>query len=471
MATLWTGAELNEIFGSGLEADLQIHGISIDSRTLQPGDLFVALQGVSQDGHLFVEKAVQNGAAAVLVSKKIDGLNCPQIVVFNTLKALEEMAQFARMRSLATIIAITGSVGKTSTKEILAHVLEEFGSVSYSVASFNNHWGVPLSLARMPAEAKFGIFEIGMNHAGEIAPLVGLVQPHISLITTIAPAHIGNMGDMQAIANEKAAIYSGLVAGGTAIIPCDTEFYTFLSTVAAQYSPRRILSFGEGDQADIRLLGYQSSMEKVSVTIALRDKKIQYKFPLRGKHFALNSLIAFAVATALNLDIDRICQRLETMPAIKNRGEIYELEIEGKRIALIDDAYNANLVSMKAGIDVLMDYSWPHHGRRIAVLGEMLELGDYASQHHEELGWYLKAREVDMVYLSGGEAMQQCFVVLPGIKQHVCVRNPLDLVPSLIRDLQNGDVVLVKGSKGSRVSLVVDELLKIASPKNKIYVR
>lgn len=468
--SLWTGAELNKVFGSELDTGLQIHGVSIDSRTLQPGDLFVALQGVSQDGHLFAEKAVQNGAAAVLVSQKIDGLSCPQIVVFDTLKALEEMAQFARMRSLATIIAITGSVGKTSTKEILAHTLEGFGPVSYSIASFNNHWGVPLSLARLPAEARFGIFEIGMNHAGEIAPLVALVQPHISLITTIAPAHIGNMGTMQAIATEKAAIYSGLVEGGAAVIPYDTEFFTFLSFVAAQYSPRQIISFGEGEEADVRLLKYRSSEVGV-VNVKVYERELSYTFPLRGKHFALNSLMAFAVATALNLDIDLVRQRLETMPAIKNRGEIYELEVKGKKITLIDDAYNANLVSMKAGIDVLMDYPWPHHGRRIAVLGEMLELGEYASKHHEELGQYLNAREVDMVYLSGGEAMQQCLVVLPEIKQHVCVRSPLDLVPSLIRDLQNGDVILIKGSKGSRVSLVVDELLKIATMKDKIYVR
>lgn len=468
---LWTGAELNEIFGAGLEPDLKIYGVSIDSRTLQPGDLFVALQGVSQDGHVFVEKAVHNGAAAVLVSQKIDGLNCPQIVVFDTLKALQEMAQFARMRSHATIIAITGSVGKTSTKEILAHVLAEFGPVSYSLASFNNHWGVPLSLARLPVEAKFGIFEIGMNHVGEIAPLVMLVQPHISLITTIAPAHIGNMGGMQAIAAEKAVIYSGLVSGGTAIIPYDTEFYTFLSAVAAQYSPRQTISFGEGEGADIQLIDYQSGVDAGRVNITVDGNKIHYTFPLRGKHFAVNSLMAFAVATALGLDIEGVCRRLKAMPAIKNRGEIYDLEIDGKRITLIDDSYNANLVSMKAGIDVLMDYPWSHRGRRIAVLGEMLELGEYAQPHHEELGRYLDAREVDMVYLSGGQAIEQCLVVLPEVKQHICVRNPLELIPSLLRDLQNGDVILVKGSKGSRVSVVVDELLKIASVKNRVYVR
>ncbi|WP_156961969.1 UDP-N-acetylmuramoyl-tripeptide--D-alanyl-D-alanine ligase [Candidatus Paracaedibacter symbiosus] len=466
---VWTGIELNEIFGTTLDPKLEITGVSIDSRTIQAGDLFVALQGVSQDGHLFVEQAVQNGAAVVLVSKEIAGLNCPQIVVFDTLRALREMAEFARMRSLATIIAITGSVGKTSTKEILAHVLEVFGDVSFSAASFNNHWGVPLSLARLPKEAKFGVFEVGMNHAGEIAPLAALIKPHISVITSIVPAHIGNMGSMQAIATEKAAIYSGLVAGGTAIIPCDTEFYTFLSSVAAEYSPKQILGFGESDAADVRLLNYRSNECGGMVDISIEGEELQYIFPLRGRHFAVNSLSVISVAISLNLDVNEVCARLETMPAIKNRGEIYELEIDGKKVTLIDDAYNANLVSMKAGIDVLMEYSWSHRGRRIAVLGEMLELGNYATPHHKELGRYLEAHEVDLVYLTGGEAMQQCLVVLPEVKQHVCVRNPLDLVPSLRRDLQNGDVILVKGSKGSRVSLVVDELLKAASIKNKIY--
>lgn len=468
---LWTGAELNQLFGSSLSPDLQITGVSIDSRTLQPGDLFVALQGISQDGHLFVDRAVQNGAAAVLVSQEIPGLSCPQIIVFDTLVALGEMGDFARMRSLATIIAITGSVGKTSTKEILAHILAEFGEVSFSVASFNNHWGVPLSLARLSRTAKFGIFEIGMNHTGEIAPLVAKVKPHISLVTNVAPAHIGNMGNMQAIATEKSTIYSGLTAGGVAIIPSDTEFYLFLSGIAGRYSPKQIISFGTDEQADIRLLSYRSDDDGGFVEANIRGDIFEYLLPLRGKHFAVNSLISWAVAISLNLDLAQVCARLETMPPIKNRGEIYELELNGKKIVLIDDAYNANLTSMKAGIDVLMDYRWQHQGRRIAILGEMLELGAYASDHHAELGHYLASREVDIVYLTGGEAMEHCLSVLPEIKQHVCVRQPLDLVPSLVRDLQNGDVLLVKGSKGSRVSLVVDDLLKTAVTKNKVYAR
>lgn len=468
---LWTGDELNQLFGSSLSSDLQITGVSIDSRTLQPGDLYVALQGVSQDGHLFVEKAVQNGAAAVLVSQEIVGLKCPQIIVFDTLMALEEMGDFARMRSLATIIAITGSVGKTSTKEILAYVLAEFGEVSFSIASFNNHWGVPLSLARLSRSAKFGIFEIGMNHVGEIAPLVAKVKPHISLVTNVAPAHIGNMGNMQAIATEKSAIYSGLMAGGVAIIPSDTEFYLFLSSMAGRYAPKQMISFGVDEQADIRLLSYQSDENGGIIEASVQGDIFQYTLPLRGKHFAVNSLIAWAVAVSLNLDLAEVCARLETIPPIKNRCEIYELELDGKKIILIDDAYNANLTSMKAGIDVLMDYRWQYQGRRIAILGEMLELGEYAPEHHAELGHYLTTREVDIVYLTGGEAMEHCFAVLPEINQHVCVRQPLDLVPSLMRELRNGDILLVKGSKGSRVSLVVDDLLKIAATKNKVYAR
>ena len=466
---LWTGGELNQLFGSSLSPDLQITGVSIDSRTLQPGDLYVALQGVSQDGHLFVDKAVQNGAVAVLVSQEIIGLNCPQIIVLDTLLALGEMGDFARMRSRATIIAITGSVGKTSTKEILAHVLAEFGEVSFSKASFNNHWGVPLSLARLSPTAEFGIFEVGMNHAGEIAPLVAKIQPHISLVTNVAPAHIGNMGNMQTIATEKSAIYSGLTAGGVAIIPADTEFSLFLSSVAGRYSPKQMISFGIDEQADICLLSYQSNDNGGVIEASIQGNIFQYTFPLRGKHFAVNSLIAWAVAISLNLDLADVCTRLETMPPIKNRGEIYELELDNKKIILIDDAYNANLTSMKAGIDVLMDYRWQHQGRRIAILGEMLELGDYASKHHAALGHYLIEREVDIVYLSGGEAMEHCFAVLPEIKQPVCVRQPLDLVPSLMRDLRNGDILLIKGSKGSRVSLIVDDLLKTAATTNKIY--
>lgn len=468
---LWTGTELNQIFGTSLAADLQITGVSIDSRTLQPGDLYVALQGVSQDGHIYAEKALQQGASAILVSQLMPALSCPQVVVENTLKALEKMADFARARSLATIIAITGSVGKTSTKEILAHVLADFGEVSYSVASFNNQWGVPLSLARLSRSAKFGVFEIGMNQPGEIGPLVARVNPHISVVTNIGPAHIGNMEGIQAIATEKAAIYSGLTSGGTAILPSDTEFYPFLAGLAASYSATQILSFGVGNQADIQLLNYASTEKGGQVTAQVAEEMLDYRLPLRGHHFAVNSLIAFAVATALKLDKGRVCTQLGTMPAIKNRGEIYELELEGKKIVLIDDAYNANLISMKAGIDVLMDYRWQLQGRRIAILGEMLELGRYAIPHHCELGGYLESQKVDVVYGAGGEAMQHCLGELPAPKQGGFVSQPLDLIPSLRANLQNGDVLLVKGSKGSRVSLVVDELLKTATVKTKIYAR
>lgn len=468
---LWTGTELNQLFATSLIADLQVTGVSIDSRTLKPGDLYVALRGVSQDGHLFVEKAAQSGAAAVLISHPMPHLSCPQIVVPNTLKALEKMAQFARERSLATIIAITGSVGKTSTKEILAHVLAEFGPVCFSAASFNNQWGVPLSLARLSRHAKFGIFEIGMNHAGEIAPLVAMVKPHISVITNIGPAHIGNMEGIQAIATEKAAIYSGLDAGGIAIIPSDTEFYPFLAGLAASYAAKQIISFGVSNQADVQLLSYHSTEKGGVVKARVQDIFVDYTLPLRGQHFALNSLMAFAIAAALNLDKERVGLRLQSMPAIKNRGEIYELEIEGKKIVLIDDAYNANLISMKAGIDVLMDYRWQPQGRRIAVLGEMLELGDYAIPHHCELSNYLESKKVDMVYLSGGNAMQHCLDGLPQLTQRGCVSQPLDLIPALRAELRQGDVILVKGSKGSRVSLVVDELLKTATVKTKIYAK
>lgn len=465
---LWTGDELNTIFNSSLPSNLEIQGVNIDSRQVKAGDLFIAIHGVSQDGHQFTSKACENGAAVVLVDHEISGLSCPQIIVPDTLVALQQMAVFSRSRSLSTVIAITGSVGKTSTKEMLAFCLAGFGDVSFSEASFNNHWGVPLSLARLPRDAKFSIFEIGMNNPGEIAPLVSIVRPHISLITTIAPAHIGNMGNMLSIVREKASIYSGIVSDGIAIVPADTEYFDFLLSEVGELACKQVISFGTSEIADVRLIDYIPMEQGAKVKVSTAQEEIVFSFPLRGKHLAVNSLIIIGLATALNLDLDRLKKLLEKVPEIKNRGKVYNITINHKNITLIDDAYNANLTSMKAGIDVLAGYPIANKGRKIAVIGEMLELGEFANSHHEEIAQYLNSHSIDKIYAVGGQAMRHGFMALQTEKQGIFVETAMELFTSLLADLQTNDVILVKGSKGSKVSLIVDGLLKVANVDSKV---
>jgi UDP-N-acetylmuramoyl-tripeptide--D-alanyl-D-alanine ligase len=459
--TLWTGQELNQIFSSHLPENLTISGISIDTRTLNPGDLFVALNGEGRDGHEFLNQAVKAGAAAVMVHQDIPGFSLPQIVVNDTLSGLILLGQTARQRTKACIIAITGSVGKTSTKEILAQVLARFGTVSYAHASYNNHWGVPLSLARMARDVDWAILEIGMNNPGEIAPLAQLVKPDIAIITTIAPAHIGHMKSLQTIAKEKAQIFQGLQPGGVAIIPCDIPDYDILAATAQQCGAQTILTVGQKKGADFSCIQYQDqhSGQGCLITIDAMGHHFNCSLSLRGEHFAHIALIIYSVAYVLQLDLKNIGSALSQAKAVKGRGQHHQLTINGKPIYLVDDAYNANLTSMLAGLKVLTSLTPQHNGRRIAVVGEMLELGNFAEEHHCQMAQFLIDQPIDKVFATGGVAMKQGYYVLPEHLRGGYTSQAQDLVPILLEDLQPNDVIYVKGSKGSRVSLVVDALL------------
>jgi UDP-N-acetylmuramoyl-tripeptide--D-alanyl-D-alanine ligase len=463
---LWTGIELNRIFSANLAEEICITGISIDTRTLKPGDLFVALKGENGDGHTFLAQAEQKGAVAALVSRRDPFLAIPQIVVQDTLQGLRELAQAARQRTKAHVIAITGSVGKTSTKEILAQVLSCFGKVSYAQASYNNHWGVPLSLALIKPDAQFAILEIGMNNPGEIAPLSQLVRPHIGVITNIAPAHIGHMGSLDAIAAEKSHIFDGLEAPAIAIVPTDDiqedkNFYQFFKAKAHNQGAQRIISFGKEATAEFRLKTYQqnSSGTGAALDIEVGKKHFQYQWPLVGEHLANIALIVHAVAEVLNLKQDEVCQALTKVHPIKGRGIHHHILVKGQQIYLIDDAYNANLTSMLAGLKVLKTIKPQKKGRRIAVLGEMLELGDFALDHHQRIAQFLDNSEIDQVFLTGGIAMLHCYNTLPEHLRGGYTQQVQELVPLVMNYLRPHDVVFVKGSKGSRVSVVVEALL------------
>jgi UDP-N-acetylmuramoyl-tripeptide--D-alanyl-D-alanine ligase len=457
---LWTSKEIAEIFNCQVPTHLEIKGVSIDSRTLQSGDLFFALKTSQADGHAFCQEAAEKGASAVVVSHPIPHCSCPQLLVGDTLKALQILGRYGRLRSKAKIIAVTGSVGKTTTKEVLRHVLEAFGPTSASVASYNNHWGVPLSLARLPRGAKFGIFEVGMNNPGEVTPLAEMIAPHIAIITAIAPAHIGRMGSLEAIAKEKACIFEGLSPEGVAIIPADSIFFSQLKAKALQHRPDQVISVGESGAADVKLVDYQAENSGVTVTFVDGGRESQsFQYPLLGRHLSHAALIVLATAKALTLDTKKVLKRLATVTPVHGRGKLHTVSLRGHPVKVMDDSYNANLHSTLAAIETLATLKPSGQGRRIVVLGEMLELGSYAIDHHQQVANACQDKGIDRVYFCGGSAMKPAFESLSASRKGDFFSTAQELIAPVLKDLQANDIVLIKGSNGSQVSLVADALI------------
>lgn len=454
--TLWTGEELNALFGPQISPDIQIHGVSIDTRTLAPGDLFVALQGGQTNGHAYAAQAAAKGAGAILVSVPLPNITCPQIVVADTQQALEAMGVQARKRLApsAHVVAITGSVGKTSTKEMLRHLLSAFGPTSWPESSYNNHWGVPLTLARMPRETQFAIFEVGMNHPGEIAPLARQIRPHIGVITAIAPAHIGFMETLKAIAEEKSALFEGLEPGGTAFIPADSPFSDFLESQARAAGCSACYRVGHKETADYQLLSHTHQKTMVRMGTSKSPLALTFKH-LLGAHQALNALFCMGILQHLNLPFTP--EQLEALPATAGRGVKHQLP---NGIVLIDDAYNANPSSMAASLGLLCTLSPEHSGRRLVVIGEMLELGTQARAAHDVLSDNINTAPIDQAFYVGTDVVAQAFRSLSPSKKAHYARTPEDLWPSLATALKPHDILLVKGSKGSGVHRLVQRLLE-----------
>jgi UDP-N-acetylmuramoyl-tripeptide--D-alanyl-D-alanine ligase len=446
MKPLWEADEIALAAGSATPG-FPVTGISIDTRTLQPGDLFVALAG-ERDGHDFVAQALQKGAAGALVSRDIPG---PMLRVENTLAALTRLGAAARARSGAKIIAVTGSVGKTTTKEMLRRCLQNFGSVHAAEASFNNHIGVPLTLARMPAGAKFGIFEIGMNHAGEIAPLAQLVRPDVAIITCVDRAHLGLLGSQEAIAREKSSISSGLTAGGTAILPANSEFLPLLR--AAVPASATQITFGDGE-AEARLTDIRNESENSTCVFEIRKTRVSLTLNAPGNHMAMNAAAVLATAFALGLDVKKAAAALDGFAPYAGRGARRQLDLGTGRgkIILLDESYNASGASMRAALSVLS----LQPGRHIAVLGDMLELGEESIPEHLSLRpALLTAAEKTFAC---GPAMRHLFDSLPPAKQGAHASDAASLAPLLRAALRDGDTVLVKGSYGSRMRDVISQL-------------
>ncbi len=456
---LWSWDKLVAALGATVDGDAPegVTGISIDTRTLQTRDLFVALKDI-RDGHDFVPAAFQAGAAAAIVAKTYQRQSSDGALlrVDDPLKALEALCQAARQRLSADahVIAVTGSVGKTGTKEMLRAACQALGTTHAAEKSYNNHWGVPLTLARMPADTKFGVFEIGMNHAGEITPLVAMVRPHVAIVTTVEPVHLEFFDSVADIAHAKAEIFSGLIPGGAAIINRDNPYADILET-AAKAAGARIVMFGEDELSDIRAakitLGPQST--KALVRYDSLEREIEIGIP--GVHVAKNALAVFAALNALDLDLDRALPALGDIQATAGRGARMRFQAsDGRDILVIDESYNANPASMRAALAALGAVPRADFSRRIAVLGDMLELGASSGQLHTELKTALESADVDLVFASGPN-MRLLYEALPQSRQGGWAEASSGIAIQLCQAVKGGDAVMIKGSLGSRMGPLV----------------
>jgi UDP-N-acetylmuramoyl-tripeptide--D-alanyl-D-alanine ligase len=441
MSALWTSEDAVTATLGAATHGFEANGLSIDTRTLKPGDLFVALKDV-RDGHDFVAAAFQAKAAAALVSRKVEG-DGPQLVVANTQRGLEDLARASRARSDAKIAAVTGSAGKTTTKEILRLAFGAQGTTHCSAASYNNHWGVPLSLASMPRHSQYAVFEIGMNHFGEIRSLVGLVRPHVALVTTIAPAHLEFFGSCEAIADAKSEIFEGIETGGSALIPSDSPYAARLIARARQSHVARILTFGES--GDARLMSHDDMRIKADIL----GRPVDFVIGAPGRHIANNALGALLAVAALDGDVLNAAAALKEFSALKGRGARFHT----RGIEVIDESYNANPASMAAALALL----GAANGRRIAVLGDMLEMGADAQEHHIGLLKPIEDARADLVFLCG-PSMKTLWDKLPASRRGAWAATSAELVAPLKKELHGGDIVLVKGSNGTKLSVVIDAL-------------
>jgi UDP-N-acetylmuramoyl-tripeptide--D-alanyl-D-alanine ligase len=451
---LWTSEEIAAATGGTASAPFEVTGVTFDSREVQPGDLFVAMPGTIHDGHRFVEGAFTAGAAGAIVSHRVSG---PHVLVDETFAALQALGRASRERSNATVFGVTGSVGKTSTKEALYAALERNrpGKVHRSVKSYNNHTGVPLSLARMPRDAEFAVLEMGMNNKGEIAALTRQVRPHVALITAIAPAHIENLGSEEAIADAKAEIFEGLEPEGVAIVPNDTPHRDRLVKAARRHA-ERIITFGTGD-ADVHAVHAVTAEGGGSlISAALLERELTFTISQRGDHWVSNALAVLAAVEAVGADVALAGLALADLGGLKGRGARHVIELDGGEVLLIDESYNANPASMAATLKSLggaeRDVT-----RRIAVLGPMRELGEHSDALHAGLAPAVLAAGVDRLILIG-EEMRPLDEALDGRVAVDRTDSVEEATEALLSMLRPGDAVLVKASNSVGLAKLVERV-------------
>ena len=458
---LWTAREVASATGGLADGDFSATGITFDSREVQPGDLFVALQG-ARDGHEFVQGAFASGAVGALVSQPVSG--GPFVLVSETLKALEALGGQARDRAPQVRRgAVTGSVGKTSVTQAVRAGLDLAGPAHGSVKSFNNHIGVPLTLARMPRDVERAVFEIGMNHANEIGPLSRMVQPHAVCVTTVGPVHIENFPDgEEGVARAKAEIFEGLGPGGVAVLNGDDRWFDLLKHAALERGAR-VAMFGSDPGGDAVLLDFRPDPEGADVRARIWGEEVSYRLAQPGFHWGPNSLATLLMLEALDVPMATALQALAEFRPLAGRGAAKRVEIPGGAFLLIDESYNANPISMKAGFRSLgarTDVA----GRRIVALTDMLELGDHSEALHAGLADVLVEAEIDLVF-TAGKAMQSLDRALPAEKRGGWAEDAAALAPIVTAAVRPGDVVMVKGSNGSKASLVAKALAEMEAAR------
>jgi len=460
--TLWTSDEAVKATGGASATGWPAIGVSIDTRTLAAGDMFVALKA-ERDGHDFVAQALEKGAGCALVSRIPDGVpaDAPLLVVDDVLGGLEALGRAARARTDARVIGVTGSVGKTSTKEMVRTALTGQGAVHAAEKSYNNHWGVPLTLARMPKGTDFAVIEIGMNHPGEIAPLAKMARPHVAMVTIVAPAHLEAFASVEEIAQEKAAIFEGLEDGGTAIINADLPTTALLVAKA----PANCQTFGEAATADWQLLEATSGDVSTVCRASHAGDALVFKLGAPGRHFAMNGLACLAAATAVGADLGRAAIELSNWAPPSGRGQRRFIHLDAympeQGIDLFDDAYNANPASVGAALDVLASATPPDAaGRRVAILGDMKELGGTENALHAGFATHPAMAEIQQVHCVG-PLMKHLYDALPADKQGLWAATSAELAGSPLALVRAGDVVMAKGSLSMKMALIVDAITKL----------
>jgi UDP-N-acetylmuramoyl-tripeptide--D-alanyl-D-alanine ligase len=467
-APLWTSQAMLDAMRAARNGALPdaVTGLSIDSRTIKPGEAYFAIKGDVHDGHDFVDAALKAGAALAVIEtaqRAKFAPDAPLLVVDDVLDGLGDLARAARARLEGQVIAVTGSVGKTSTKEALRHVLSAQGPTHASVASFNNHWGVPLSLARCPADMRFAIAEIGMNHAGEIEPLVKMVRPHIAIITAIEPVHLEFFSGIEAIADAKAEIFTGVEPGGAVVLNRDNAQFARLTQRAQERGIARIVSFGSDakndTKADARLLDLSLHATCSAVHANILGSDVTYKLGMPGRHMAMNSLAVLAAASLAGADLALAALSLSSLVPAAGRGVRRALDLRNGEATLIDESYNANPASMSAALNVLGQAEVGARGRRIAILGDMLELGPAGPNLHRALAGAVEANKIDLVYCCGALMHNLWDALSPG-KRGGYAESSAGLEAEVVAAIRAGDAIMIKGSLGSKMKTIVNALEK-----------
>ncbi|EKF20800.1 UDP-N-acetylmuramoylalanyl-D-glutamyl-2,6-diaminopimelate--D-alanyl-D-alanine ligase [Nitratireductor pacificus] len=464
MSALWSFEELVQATGGRPlgQAPNGISGISIDTRTLEAGDAFFAIQGEQFDGHDFATAAMAAGASVLVVSEgklpALGRLAVAKLVVPDVLKALEDLGRAARARTKAKVIAVTGSVGKTSTKEMMRQALSSVGAVHAADRSFNNHWGVPLTLARMPADCDYAVIEIGMNHPDEIRPLVKMTRPHVAIVTLVAAAHLGFFKTIEEIARAKGEIFEGVVKGGHALINRDDKRWKTLVKLAEDAGVKHVWGFGENARAEVRLMHAELGPVSSTMTVRIASEEIEARLGAPGRHMVQNALAVLGAAKLAGADLGKVALALGSFRAEAGRGQRHRLRLKDGAFTLIDESYNANPASMAAAFDLLGKADVPAGGRRIAVLGDMAELGAHSQKLHADIAGLVAEAGTDLVFLAGRE-MKALADALPKELPVEYRERTDDLRDLVVGAVRPGDAVMVKSSKSTGFNRLVDAFL------------